>query len=27
VTKDELLKPIDDELPGQPTIESRPPVA
>jgi trigger factor len=27
VTKDELLKPIDDEIPGQPTIESRPPVA
>ena len=27
VTKDELLKPIDDELPGEPTIEARPPVA
>src|SRR5271157_3981131 len=27
VTKDELLKPIEDELPGQPTIESLPPVA
>jgi trigger factor len=27
VTKDELLKPIEDELPGQPTTESQPPVA
>jgi trigger factor len=27
VTKDELLEPIDDEFPGQPTIESQPPAA
>jgi trigger factor len=27
VTKDELLKPLDDEFPGQPTIESPPPAA
>jgi trigger factor len=27
VNKHELLKPIDDEFPGQPTIESPPPVA
>ena len=27
LTKDELLKPIDDELPGEPTIVTRPPVA
>jgi trigger factor len=27
VTRDELLKPIDDELPDHPTIEIQPPVA
>ena len=27
VTRDELLKQIDDELPGTSTIESQPPVA
>ena len=27
VTREELLKPIDDEVPGQPTIENEPPSA
>ena len=27
VTRDELLKPVDDELPGEPAVQSQPPVA
>ncbi len=27
VTRDELLKPIDDELPGEPSVENKPPLA
>jgi trigger factor len=27
VTREELLKPIDDEVPGEPTIEDEPPLA
>jgi trigger factor len=27
VTRDELMKPIDDDLPGESAIESQPPVA